>query len=141
MDFAAGGELGRGEEVQFLAGTGTGDVKEALALGRLAGAVDSVEPVVERLRRLAAAGDGGEHEVGGGFVGGVQRFEFGPGEQAGAVSRGLAFEGRNQNDVPLQPLGLVDGEEFDEGSSFGGWIGFGVELLQAAFEEGWSRAG
>ena len=66
-----------------------------------------------------------------------RRFEFGPCEQAGAVCRGLAFEGRDQDDVPLQPLGLVDGEQFDEGGSFGGWIGFGVELLQAAIEEGW----
>ena len=72
MDLAIGGELGRGEEVQFLAGAGAGDVKEALALGCLAGAMDSVKPVVERLRRLAAAGDGGEHEVCRRFGGGVQ---------------------------------------------------------------------
>ena len=137
MGRAIGGELGRGEEVKLLAGAGASDIEEPLALRGLAGAVDSVEPVVERLRRLAAAGDGREHEVCCVFAGGVQRFEFGPCEQAGAVCRGLAFEGRDHDDVPLQPLGLVDGEQFDEGGPFGGWIGFSVGLLQAALQEGW----
>ena len=100
--------------MQLLAGSGAGDIEEALAFGRLAVAVDSIEPVVEGFRRRAATGDGREHEVGRAVGGRVGRLEFGPGEQAGAVGGGLAFEGGDEDDVPLQTLGLVDGEEFDE---------------------------
>jgi hypothetical protein len=101
--------------------------------------MDFVKPVVQRLRRLAATGDGCEHQVGRGIAGRVRRFEFRPGEQVGAVHCGLAFEGRNQDDVPLQPLGLVYGEEFDKGGSSGDGIGFGEEFLQAALQEGWIK--
>ena len=135
MDLAAGGELWRGEEVQLLAGAGAGDIEETLALCGLAVAVNSVEPVVERLRRLSTTRDGREHEVGRAVGGRVGRFEFGPGEQAGAVCRGLAFEGGDEDDVPLQTLGLVDGEEFDErlAGRDGSW--FGEEPVEVSLQE------
>jgi hypothetical protein len=139
MDLAAGGDSGRGEEVQLLTGAGAGDIEEALAFGGLAGVMDTVEPVVEGLRRLATTGDGSEHEVSRSVGGRVGWLQFGPGEQAGAVGGWLAFEGRDEDDIPLQSLGLVDGEEFDEGGSIWDGIGFGVELLQAALEEGWIK--
>jgi hypothetical protein len=61
--------------------------------------------------------------VGRAVGGRVGRLEFGPGEQAGAVCRWLAFEGGDEDDIPLQTLGLVNGEEFDErlARRDGGW--------------------
>ena len=38
-----------------------------------------------------------------------------PDEQAAAVDAGAALQRRDEDDVPLQALGFVDGEEVDEG--------------------------
>ena len=54
------------------------------------------------------------------------------GQQAlASASAGATFQRWNQDDVPLQPLSLVDGEEFDVGGSRWDGVGFGIEGLQA----------
>jgi hypothetical protein len=137
VDLALCGDGRGGEEVQLLPGSGAGDVEETLALGGLAGAMDGVEPVVEGTRWLTATGDGGEHDVRCGIdFRLVDRVEFGPGEEAGAIVGRVAFEGRDEDDIPLESLSLVDREQLDEGLAGRDGGRFGKEFLQVGFEEG-----
>ena len=55
----------RGEEMEFLAGAGAGDVEEALALSGFAAPVDAFEPTCESVDLFALGCDGREHDVSG----------------------------------------------------------------------------
>ena len=85
--------------------------------------------------------DGSEHDVGGVILGIVGRADLRPVEEAGLAAAGHAFERGNENDVPFQTLGVVDGEEFDAGGAEGDGVGFGVESLQSLVEQGRIDAG
>ena len=111
VDLAAGGELGRGEEVQLFAGAGAGNIEEALAFGRLAGAMEVFETSVEGVLLHAFARNGGEHDMSSATVGQVAccvRVDFGPSKQVASVASGLTLQSRHDNDIPLQTLGFMD---------------------------------
>jgi len=120
--------------VKLLAGAGAGNVKEALALGGLARVLDPPEPFVECVRLLASAGDGGEHDVCGAVFRYSRRVDLRPVEQARSALARHALERGRDDDVPLQALGVVDGEKFNAGSAGRNRVGFGVELLQTLLE-------
>jgi hypothetical protein len=70
-DLSIGLGGGGGEEVEFLAGAGAGNVKEALVLGGLAIATEAIEPTGEGISVLTLGCDGCEHDVRGAPVGGA----------------------------------------------------------------------
>ena len=124
---------GRREEVQLLARAGAGDVEEALALCGLAGGFHRAHPPVELLAGVAFALDGGEDAARHGAVADVGGLGLHPGEQL-CVGDGLpALERGQQDDVPLQALGAVDGHEVD-GSGVDG--GGGIEPVEPGGEGG-----
>ena len=96
--------------------------------------MDLFEPGGECVNRLALGRNGGEHD--GDCLFTACRVELGPGEQARAAEAGAALQGGDDDDIPFQALGGVDGEQFDEGLAGRDGVRLGVESLQAGGEKG-----
>jgi hypothetical protein len=60
----------------------------------------------------AFADDGSEKDAGG-FLFVAESVEFYPGEQLAAVAAGHAFERGDDDHVPFEAFGFVDGDEID----------------------------
>ncbi len=121
-----------GEEVELLAGAGAGDVEEALAFGGFAGGLDGAHPVVEPCGGAALGADRSYDAVGDVVRRRVRAcVGFEPVEQAAVVVEADALEGGDEDEVPLQAFGAVDGHEVDGAGVDGGC---GIESGEALVE-------
>ena len=127
-EFAIFGACGCGEEVEFFPGPCAGDVEEALALGGVAGGADAGEPLVKGVGFATFAPDGREHdmrEIASWDV------KFEPVQKFGAAVLAGALQGGDEDYVPFEALGFVNGADVD--SVFAG-TGLGVESLDGGGE-------
>jgi len=115
--------------MKFFAGSGAGDIEETLLFGTVAARANVGQPQVELVGLIALAPDGSQHN--GGLVVAGDAVELQPVEQDAVRAAGRTLQARNQDQVPLQPLGLVDSHQIDLGIA---GTGFRVKLVDARGE-------
>ncbi len=105
---------------------------EAAALGLVATAAQPGQPSAEFAGLFAGCIDGREYDGGVGGAGALcEAVEFKPVEEDFVVAAAAALHSGDQHQVPLQALGLVDGEQLDGDFACGG---LGVEFGEASVD-------